>query len=243
MMLESATTRRRPERILPLQAPRMVSPVKQIHHVIFLSFLIALQTSAQTSKGSRSYSKDATISLSGGTVHIVANSPRPLEQVLDALQQKYGWAINYEDPQYISSMDIVTSAGGDSRSKLPAGETFAVEFSATAPEEEKILHLVVDSYNQSKNPGRFRELRRDTQRATSSRRYGGAQAKKGYVSTAGILGSALDPHNGEVITDMVISSVKESPLRIQTAVAVESPSPRSDESHSPAKLEEQDSSP
>jgi len=161
-MLESATTRRRPERILPLQAPRMVSPVKQIHHVIFLSFLIALQTSAQTSKGSRSYSKDATISQSGGTVHIVANSPRPLEQVLDALQQKYGWAINYEDPQYISSMDIVTSAGGDSGSKLPAGETFAVEFSATAREEEKILHLVVDSYNQSKNPGRF-ELRRDTQ--------------------------------------------------------------------------------
>jgi hypothetical protein len=140
----------------------MVSPVKRIHHIIFLSSLIVLQASAQISQGSRSYSKDAAISFSGGTVHIVANSPRPLEQMLDALQQKYGWAINYEDPQYISPMDILTSPGGDSSLKLPAGGTFTVEFSATAPEEEKILRLVVDSYNQSKNPGRF-ELRHDPQ--------------------------------------------------------------------------------
>ncbi len=136
--------------------------MKRIHYVIFLSLLIALQASAQSSQGSRSYSKDATISQSGGTVHVVANSPRPLEQVLDALQQKYGWAINYEDPRYISSMDILTSPRGESGSKLPAGGTFTVEFSATAPEEEKTLRLVVDSYNQSNNPGRF-ELRRDTQ--------------------------------------------------------------------------------
>jgi hypothetical protein len=136
--------------------------VKRIHHVIFLSFLIALQAFPQTSQGIRSYSKDAAISVSGGMIHIAANSPRPLEQVLDALQQKYGWAINYEDPQYISSMDIVTSPGGDSGSKLPAGGIFKVEFSATAPEQEKILRLVVDLYNQSQNPGRF-ELRRDNQ--------------------------------------------------------------------------------
>jgi hypothetical protein len=103
-----------------------------------------------------SYAKEAVITESAGTVRITANSPRPLEQALDALQRKYGWVVNYEDPQYLSAVDLVKATDQDSQ--LPAGGNFTFEFSSAAPDEEKTLRGLVDTYNKSKNPGHF-ELR------------------------------------------------------------------------------------
>jgi hypothetical protein len=123
--------------------------------------MVAFQGFSQTRQDSGSYLKQAAISESAGIVQITANSPRPLLQILDALQQKYGWVVDYEDPQYVSQMDLIDAPGG-SHSRLPGGGSFSVEFPAGAPQEEKILHLVVESYNRSKNPGRF-ELRRGAQ--------------------------------------------------------------------------------
>ncbi|HKH98949.1 MAG TPA: hypothetical protein VJ999_07565 [Candidatus Sulfotelmatobacter sp.] len=89
-------------------------------------------------------------------VHITANSPRPLAQILDALQVKYKWIVSYEDPQFTSQQDIVTVTGaGDTQMQLPSGGSFSADFSAAAPDEEKTLRSMVDSYNHSKNPGRF----------------------------------------------------------------------------------------
>ena len=39
----------------------------------------------------------------GQMVHINAAGSRPLLQAVDALQQKYAWIVDYEDPQYLSS--------------------------------------------------------------------------------------------------------------------------------------------
>jgi hypothetical protein len=103
-----------------------------------------------------SYAKEAVLSEAGGSVRVTANSPRPLEQVLNALQRKYGWIVNYEDPQYISSVDVANAAADNS--KVPAGGNFTFEFSGASPDEEKILRQLVDTYNKSKNPGHF-ELR------------------------------------------------------------------------------------
>jgi hypothetical protein len=103
-----------------------------------------------------SYTKEALITETAGTVRITANSPRPLEQVLDALQRKYGWVINYEDPQYVSAVDVVKAADEDAQ--VPAGGSFTFEFPGAAPNEERVLQQLVESYNKSKNPGHF-ELR------------------------------------------------------------------------------------
>jgi hypothetical protein len=135
--------------------------VSLIKSAIVLSVMVAFQGFSQTRQDSGSYLKQAAISESAGIVQITANSPRPLLQILDALQQKYGWVVDYEDPQYVSQMDLIDAPGG-SHSRLPGGGSFSVEFPAGAPQEEKILHLVVESYNRSKNPGRF-ELRRGAQ--------------------------------------------------------------------------------
>ncbi|MFZ0804569.1 MAG: hypothetical protein WAN03_00220 [Candidatus Sulfotelmatobacter sp.] len=116
----------------------------------------AMAGAAQTPKDSRTYQKEATVSEAKGIVHIVANSPRPLDQVLDALRLKYGWAVGYEDPRYTAAQDLTEGTSGNAAGvKFPSGGNFSAEFSANAPDEEKILRQIVDTYNHSKNPGQF----------------------------------------------------------------------------------------
>jgi hypothetical protein len=108
------------------------------------------------------YLKRATVSQSAGMVRVDANSPRPLEQTLDALLEKYGWVVDYEDPQYVSRLDFVDAPDETEHTPVPAGGDFSVQFPATAPEEEKTLRIVIDAYNRSRNPGQF-ELRHSNQ--------------------------------------------------------------------------------
>ncbi|HTS07943.1 MAG TPA: hypothetical protein VMP68_20385 [Candidatus Eisenbacteria bacterium] len=112
-------------------------------------------TCALDASGAASYAKEAVITETAGTVRIAADSPRPLEQVLNALQSKYGWIVNYEDPQYVSAVDVIKAS---SDSQVPSGGSFTFEFSSAAPDEGKTLRQLVDTYNKSKNPGHF-ELR------------------------------------------------------------------------------------
>jgi hypothetical protein len=105
--------------------------------------------------------KATVISEADGKVRVAADDPRPLDRALDALQGKYGWRINYEDPQYISKLDLADPKASSEGRPEPGGGSFVVEFPATpntTPDEQKTLQIVVDAYNQSKNPGRF-ELR------------------------------------------------------------------------------------
>jgi hypothetical protein len=170
-----------------------MNPIKRVICFIFClsAWLVlqdfVLQGFAQTTSGPAAYVKQAAISQTGQTIHVAANSPRPLEQTLNALQQKYGWIVNYEDPQYVSHLDFVDAPKDASAPQVPGGGSFSVDFPAggpapastasatpagsapaadpappAAPDEEKTLHLVLDAYNHSKNPGQF-ELRRSSQ--------------------------------------------------------------------------------
>jgi hypothetical protein len=130
--------------------------------------LAVLAISSSLLHGQSSSRKQALISQNGQSVYLSANAPRPLEQALDALQQEYGWQVDYEDPQYLSALDVVEVPEPDSRASPPEGRTrepnggaFDVDFAIgpnTTPNEEKTLGVIIDSYNRSKNPGRF-ELR------------------------------------------------------------------------------------
>lgn len=133
--------------------------MKWINRGIFLCTYLVSLGFAQSTAGPV-YLKQATISQTAQTVHITADSPRPLQQTLEALHLKYGWVVDYEDPQYVSQLDLLEAPA--SHSKVPSGGSFSVEFPAAAPDEEKTLRLIVDAYNHSKNPGQF-ELRRSQQ--------------------------------------------------------------------------------
>jgi hypothetical protein len=91
-MVELAATKDEPKR---LPDTRM----KLIEYVTWVSLLVVSQAISQTTSETGSYQKQAAISETEGIVHIAANSPRPLAQTLDALRQKYGWGVDYEDPQ------------------------------------------------------------------------------------------------------------------------------------------------
>ena len=132
-----------------------------IPYTLCLCLIASAQTPPQAPDATKQYLKQAQLSQNGETVRLVANSPRPLEQAVDALQLKYGWLVSYEDPQFVSSLDVLTVATTDNRT-LPKGGAFSAEFPASTQDEGKILQSVLDSYNKSDNPGRF-ELRTSSQ--------------------------------------------------------------------------------
>jgi hypothetical protein len=123
-------------------------------NVLFISVLIALGFATPQAPAKSSYLRQAEIHESAGSIQVVANSPRPLAQVADALRQKYGWNIEYEDPQFVSQSDLVVIEGPPKQT-LPAGGDFKIEFPSNSLQAEKVLQSAVDSYNQSGNPGRF----------------------------------------------------------------------------------------
>jgi hypothetical protein len=138
---------------------------RQVHREIrnLLPVLFLLSTSGLDASAQTAPQKLPVITEAGGKIRMTTNDPRPLDQIVNALQQKYGWWISYEDPQYISKLDVTDAkSSGDGRPE-PGGASFAVEVPSgpsadAAPDEQKALQVIVDAYNQSANPGRF-ELR------------------------------------------------------------------------------------
>jgi hypothetical protein len=106
------------------------------------------------------YLRHATVTENAGTIQVVANSPRPLAQALDALQEKYGWFVGYEDPRFTATADL-TKAETSGGQIFPSGGAFKADIPSVS-EEEKILQTLVDAYNGSENPGRF-EVRKTKQ--------------------------------------------------------------------------------
>jgi hypothetical protein len=147
-----------------------------------------------------SYLKQAELSQTDNTIHVSANSPRPLEQALDALRVKYSWAVGYEDPQYLSKSDLVETApqNGAAHDWLPGGGAFTVDFRAgntnDPPSLDKVLPLIVDAYNHSTNPGQF-ELRSNPD------------------GTSAVVGVAARDEKGRITPQ---KPVLDSPLTLQT---------------------------
>jgi hypothetical protein len=105
----------------------------------------------------------------GNVVHIRAEGPRPLLRALDALQDRYGWMVDYEDPQYPADLDLAPNEPSLPRRRHPNVRnlkgSFSVEFNSgpapdSPPDENSVLKIVVDSYNQSDADGQF-ELRKE----------------------------------------------------------------------------------
>ena len=104
----------------------------------------------------------------GQIVHINATGSRPLLQAVDALQEKYGWIVKYEDPQYPAAIGGAATPPSPPNRRHPNARNsemtgFSVEFNVTAnsrPDEQTVLALVVDANNQSNDAGQF-ELRKE----------------------------------------------------------------------------------
>lgn len=155
-------------------------------------------------------------------VHVVANSPRPLEQVLEALEHKYGWVVNYEDPQYTAAQDVV-NAPGNSTLRYPSGGSFTVDFPAGKPDEGKTLQLIVDAYNHSKNPGQF-ELRHGPENlfavvGVAAHDEKGAISKQSPPLDTPITIKAEDHYLNETLDALCQEVTKQSHVEVDLAVS------------------------
>lgn len=142
---------------------------------IFLSFIVtAQQTSPKSSKlkvsNSNQSKNEAVIQHKLGSAVITGKNARPLAQAIDAVKEEYNWAIDYEDPPYISELANTSDPnwkaaypGDNSRpnSLVPAGGVFQAEYEenssllSTPNGKRKILEKIVSDYNLSGNPGKF----------------------------------------------------------------------------------------
>lgn len=102
---------------------------------------------------------------------ISVNDPRPLAAAVQALEDRYGWVITYEDPPYIHPSEIadVTRAVRKDydptkpKVLVPLGGSFDFAYSVPSgsgkPEEADVLEALLAAYGQSGYPAVFRLVR------------------------------------------------------------------------------------
>ncbi len=149
-----------PARWLPTAA--LYSKIAPIAMMVTMTVLLPSRSFPQSEPAS-SHIKKPLIYQIGNRVHINATGPRPLLRALDALQQKYGWLVDYEDPQYVAEPSPPPNrrwrrANTEGR----ADEGFSVEFTTGPtpenPDEGSVLQTLVDAYNEASTAAQF-ELR------------------------------------------------------------------------------------
>lgn len=134
--------------------------------LIIIVILLPAGSSSQAAEAPSQIKKPLIYQV-GNVVRINAAGPRPLLQALEALQGKYGWIVDYEDPQYPAEdlapnrQSLPTRRHTNVRSFWEGG--FTVEFDSAPdgrPEEDSVLAMVIDAYNQSNAAGQF-EVRKE----------------------------------------------------------------------------------
>lgn len=124
----------------------------------------ALRAPSQMKK----FSREAAVQHRTGLVKVSANNPRPLERVVSALNEEYGWSVSFEDPQFVSDSELADDTDPNwqrahpqgRKVRVPSGGVFEGEFvedagTRTPAGKEALLRQVAAAHNQSGNPGKF----------------------------------------------------------------------------------------
>jgi hypothetical protein len=143
--------------------------LRRIALVAAAATMIALPfTGYSQSSRTASHIKRPLIYQIGNVVRIYAEGDRPLLRALGALQEKYGWIVDYEDPRYPANSEVATNPASLQRRHPNAAnfrrEAFTVEFTSgpapdSRPDENAVLTAVVNAYNESNGAAQF-ELRK-----------------------------------------------------------------------------------
>jgi hypothetical protein len=98
---------------------------------------------------------------------LTANNPRPLMSAITAINEEYGWTVDFEDPPYRSNFDLIDDTAPQWRAEHPNAKGVTRVsgglFKSSFPEpstisdnaEEQVLQKLVSDYNATGNPGRF----------------------------------------------------------------------------------------
>lgn len=95
---------------------------------------------------------------------LTVNDPRPLAQALLNFERAYGYAVTYEDPIFQHPSDIISrSATSAPADLIPRGGRFTATFDTPPPDASEsvvagAVASIVDQYNSTGYPGRFRTI-------------------------------------------------------------------------------------
>lgn len=177
-----------------------------------LSLVVSLPIRAQ-------YFRRAKVEhVSPSTARISVNDPRPMRQVVQGLRRNYGLLIDYEEPPYFSSYDVVDATNSTWRTKHPgarpylgiAGGAFTSDFPEISPERTEssarvALAKITADYDHSANPGRFAVRSDGPHRlsvvGTSMRDQNGRQTPAPALLDTYVTASVVRQNNAEAILD------------------------------------------
>ena len=100
---------------------------------------------------------------------VAVDDPRPLARAIDAIEQRFGWTVTYEDPPYENASeieDVTERVRRDGKSHprvlVPRGGAFHFSY-ALNPESgsdpDELLGALLSRYEASGNPGFYRVFR------------------------------------------------------------------------------------
>jgi hypothetical protein len=171
-------------------------------------------------EGETSRIKKPLIYQIGNVVRIHAEGPRPLLRALDALQEKYGWIVDYEDPEYPADAEGATNARSlpqrrHANARGSRGESFSVEFNVdpapdSRPDENSVLTTVVNANNQGNAVAQF-ELRKEKDKEHDGRF---------DVVGVDVHGQDDETHSQQPILDLPITLTTEPRSAAQTIVLI-----------------------
>ncbi len=144
----------------------MISPlVAAKMRVVTLICLIAVVGAFAVSLVARGRGGDAGFSFS-------LSDPRPMARAVELVQERYGWAITYEDPPYAHESEVqdvtdTVSKTGDPKMHVlvPKGGAFSFAYSPGPDEQvvnpQQLLNQLLEAYAATTNPGSFGLVKTD----------------------------------------------------------------------------------
>jgi hypothetical protein len=207
--------------------------MKSIKRTTCFTLLIIAQAFSQAKSEAPSYLREAQVTESAGAVHIVANSPRPLQQVLDALYKKYGWAVDYEDPSFTSQLDLVDAADPVTHAPhaqtLPAGGKFTVDFPAIAAAQPQPASTQTSAPVDATKPAPAQPVSEDEEKTVrlvvdaynKSDNPGRFEIRKNSQGNLGVIGNAAHDAKGQIapqkpILDTPVTVVRKERTATET---------------------------
>ena len=198
--------------------------------IVVLPVILLLLTGGSFSQTTNAFShiKKPLIYQIGNVVHINADGERPLLRALEALQQKYSWIVDYEDPPYSADANQPENTASPPSRRHPNArngrrEPFSVEFTVgpTAddpPDENAILTTVMNAYNDGSTGAQY-ELR-DENNNENDKNNDRQQKHRFEVVGVNRHGQQNDTQSQQPILDLPITLRKEPRSAAQTISAI-----------------------
>lgn len=133
----------------------IINVTKRVVGLAFGMLLVCGNPCAQAQPGRRIL--PAKIEQSGDSMKVLIDSGRPLAYAVEALEAKYGWQVNYEDPQGYCAQEtsdvtaqLSRQPGNPTRVLVPKSVRFELSFAppanpATAAEKRRVLTNLIET--------------------------------------------------------------------------------------------------